>query len=258
MPINNRHSTAFERRTLTVSLAVIVSIERLNFLDFDVYIVSLLVWTLSSKKFVSIQENTIAVLANLYGELSLRWPALFRIFTNEILDTLNGSSLVAPFVPRSPFPQSHRYDQIRYGIHRRGNPPTQASAPLPRSGTSSVVILQHRDHRTVCHRIQRIGRYQQLSAQSHVTSSRTDDRRVSRLSCFSAVLKHLTCTFSTLLDRSAISTLIGTLIEIVRTADVHVKAVCVVPRGDVSRAKGSVFSSRRRSRSFRTSSNIAR
>ncbi len=59
-------------------------------LDFDVYIVSLLVWTLSSKKFTSIQENTIAVLANLYGELSLRWPALFRIFINELIDTLNG------------------------------------------------------------------------------------------------------------------------------------------------------------------------
>jgi hypothetical protein len=59
-------------------------------LDFDVYIVSLLVWTLSSKKFTSIQENTIAVLSNLYGELSLRWPALFRIFINELIDTLNG------------------------------------------------------------------------------------------------------------------------------------------------------------------------
>jgi hypothetical protein len=61
-----------------------------SYLDFDVYIVSLLVWTLSSKKFTSIQENTIGVLANLYGELSLRWPALFRIFTNELIDTLNG------------------------------------------------------------------------------------------------------------------------------------------------------------------------
>lgn len=56
------------------------------------YIVSLLVWTLSSKKFTSIQENTIGVLANLYGELSLRWPALFRLFTNELIDTLNGWS----------------------------------------------------------------------------------------------------------------------------------------------------------------------
>ncbi|CAF4832383.1 unnamed protein product, partial [Rotaria sp. Silwood2] len=51
--------------------------------------VSLLVWTLSLKKFSSIQENTIAILANLYGELSLCCPALFRIFTNELIDTLN-------------------------------------------------------------------------------------------------------------------------------------------------------------------------
>ena len=61
-----------------------------SYIDFDVYIVSLLIWTLSSKKFTSIQENTIAVLANLYGELSLRWPALFRIFTIELIDILNG------------------------------------------------------------------------------------------------------------------------------------------------------------------------
>lgn len=60
------------------------------YLDFDVYIVSLLVWTISSKKFTSIQENTIAVLANLYGELSLRWPIVFRIFLNELIETLNG------------------------------------------------------------------------------------------------------------------------------------------------------------------------
>ena len=66
-------------------------------LDFDVYIVSLLVWTLSSKKFTSIQENTIAVLANLYGELSLRWPALFRIFINELIDTLNGLLIIYSF-----------------------------------------------------------------------------------------------------------------------------------------------------------------
>ena len=68
-------------------------------IDFDVYIVSLLVWTLSSKKFTSIQENTIAVLSNLYGELSLRWPALFRLFTHELIETLTGECLRPPPPP---------------------------------------------------------------------------------------------------------------------------------------------------------------
>ncbi|CAF4730018.1 unnamed protein product [Rotaria sp. Silwood1] len=45
---------------------------------------------ISSKKFISIQENTIAVFTNLYSELSLHWSALlFRIFTNKLIDTLN-------------------------------------------------------------------------------------------------------------------------------------------------------------------------
>lgn len=76
----------------------------LSEIDFDIYIVSLLVWTLSSKKFTSIQENTIAVLGNLYGELSLRWPALFRIFTNELIETLNGEFVERVLVIRDCSP----------------------------------------------------------------------------------------------------------------------------------------------------------
>ncbi|CAF2680148.1 unnamed protein product [Rotaria sp. Silwood2] len=68
----------------------------------------LLVWTLSSKKFTSIQENTIAVLANLYGELSLRWPALFRISTNELIDTLNGLFLILS--------DNNTIDTIKYDV----------------------------------------------------------------------------------------------------------------------------------------------
>jgi hypothetical protein len=83
------------RTTNSYCINLLISFDDIPFvffcvLDFDVYIVSLLVWTLSSKKFTSIQENTIAVLANLYGELSLRWPAVFRIFITELIDTLNG------------------------------------------------------------------------------------------------------------------------------------------------------------------------
>ncbi|CAF5062733.1 unnamed protein product, partial [Rotaria magnacalcarata] len=41
----------------------------------------------------------------------------------------------------------------------------------------------------------------------------------------SAVLRHLSSTLSTLLDRQTISILIGTLCELIRTADIHVKSV---------------------------------
>lgn len=45
------------------------------------------------------------------------------------------------------------------------------------------------------------------------------------LSRDSLVLRHLASTLSTLLDRQTISTLIGTLCELIRTADIHVKSV---------------------------------
>ncbi|CAF3813461.1 unnamed protein product [Adineta steineri] len=149
---------------------------------------SLLIWTLSSKKFTSIQENTIGVLANLYGELSLRWPALFRIFTNELIDTLNDTI---------------KYDVefIEEEIHQpkrlyRFIVPEQVSSSFSNNVTIERCIIEF-----TC----------------------SDDISSFQINLIS-VLKHLASTLSTLLDRQTISNLIGTLCELIRTGDIHVKS----------------------------------
>ncbi|CAF3491063.1 unnamed protein product [Rotaria socialis] len=155
---------------------------------FDVYIVSLLVWTLSSKKFTSIQENTIAVLANLYGELSLRWPVLFRIFTNELIDTLN--------------------DTIKYDIEfieEEIHQPKQLHRFLVPEQVASSFSTNVTIERCV------------------IEFNCSDDISSFQINLI-AVLRHLSSTLSTLLDRQTISTLIGTLCELLRTADIHVKS----------------------------------
>ncbi|CAF1161213.1 unnamed protein product, partial [Adineta ricciae] len=164
------------------------AIRTTNSYYFDVYIVSLLVWTLSSKKFNSIQENTIGVLANLYGELSLRWPALFRIFINELIDTLIDTI---------------KYDVefIEEGIHQpkrlyRFLVPEQVATSLSNNVTIERCVIEFN-----C----------------------SDDISSFQLNLIS-VFKHLASTLSTLSDRQTISHLIGTTCELIRTADLHVKS----------------------------------